>query len=217
MRIFRRKKSFLPAASLQGFTDWHSHILPGVDDGVRTFEEAISILQRFEELGVKRIWLTPHIMEDYPNSTDFLKQRFSELCSRYEGGIELNLGSENMLDNIFGKRLDADDVLPLENKHLLVETSYFNPPLELDSMFNKIMETGYQPVLAHPERYIYMNRDVYKSLKNRGIKFQLNLTSLIGKYGKEAQKKSQWLMNNGYYDFSGTDIHSNRLFDYISD
>lgn len=217
MRIFRRKKSFLPAASLQGFTDWHSHILPGVDDGVRTFEEAISILQRFEELGVKRIWLTPHIMEDYPNSTDFLKQRFSELCSRYEGGIELNLGSENMLDNIFGKRLDADDVLPLENKHLLVETSYFNPPLELDSMFNKIMEKGYQPVLAHPERYIYMNRDVYKSLKNRGIKFQLNLTSLIGKYGKEAQKKSQWLMNNGYYDFSGTDIHSNRLFDYISD
>lgn len=124
-----------------GFTDWHSHILPGVDDGVQTMEEALEILAKYDELGVKEVWLTPHIMEDIPNTTQHLKERFAELRAAYKGNVILHLAAENMLDNLFEERLEKDDLLSIGEKgdHLLVETSYFNPPSRVpwDSATNK--------------------------------------------------------------------------------
>lgn len=103
---------------------------PDVDDGVQTMDEALQILGEYERLGVKEVWLTPHIMEDMPNTTQHLRARFVELQSAYQGNIALNLASENMLDNLFEERLNKNDLLPIgkAGKHLLVETSYFNPP-----------------------------------------------------------------------------------------
>ena len=126
----------------EGFTDWHSHILPGVDDGVRTVEEALEILRLYEELGVKAVWLTPHIMEDIPNTTAHLRERFAELQATYTGPITLHLAAENMLDNLFEERLEKNDLLPLgENgNHLLVETSYFSPPMGLSNILPRRSE-----------------------------------------------------------------------------
>ena len=94
---FNRYKIFRKELITPGFIDWHCHILPSVDDGVQTMEDALAILRRYEELGVAEVWLTPHVMEDIPNTTDELRQRFSELKSAYTGHVKLHLGAENML------------------------------------------------------------------------------------------------------------------------
>ena len=206
---FRKKQTWEQSGFFRGFTDWHCHILPGVDDGVQTMDEALKILAEYERLGVREVWLTPHVMEDIPNSTDGLRERFAELQAAYKGKVELNLASENMLDRLFEERLQKDDLLPWgkDGKHLLVETSYFNPPIGLNNILLRIKAKGYYPVLAHPERYIYMRRDEYERLKSMDIKFQLNLFSLTGLYGKEAQKKANDLLKAGMYDYTGTDLH----------
>ena len=152
---FRKKQTLKESGFFRGFTDWHCHILPDVDDGVQTMDEALQILGEYERLGVKEVWLTPHIMEDMPNTTQHLRARFVELQSAYQGNIALNLASENMLDNLFEERLNKNDLLPIgkAGKHLLVETSYFNPPMDLQNILLRIKAKGYYPILAHPERY----------------------------------------------------------------
>lgn len=194
---------------MQGFTDWHCHLLPGVDDGMQTLEESLQALACYEEWGVREVWLTPHIMEDVPNTTQALKERFAHLQQSYTGNITLHLAAENMLDNLFEERLEQNDLLPLgkDGKHLLVETSYFNAPLRLTDLLKRIQQKGYVPVMAHPERYEYMDEKDYRALHEARIMFQLNLPSLAGRYGKRVQAKAEWLLKNGYYTLCGTDTH----------
>lgn len=193
----------------RGFVDWHCHILPGVDDGVQTMDEALHILAVYERLGIREVWLTPHIMEDIPNPTARLRERFAELLAAYKGNVVLNLSAENMLDKLFEERLEQGDLLPLgkDGRHLLVETSYFNPPMGLDDILRRIQAKGYYPLLAHPERYIYMEENDYARLKSMHIKFQLNLFSLMDLYGKEVRKRAKELQSKGMYDYIGTDLH----------
>jgi len=207
---FRKRISLADSGIFRGFTDWHSHLLPGVDDGVQTMEESLQILSLYEKLGVKEVWLTPHIMEDMPNTTASLKARFGELEAAYQGNIVLHLSAENMLDSLFEERLEKNDLLPLgkSGKHLLVETSCFNPPMGLSNILLRIKSKGYVPVLAHPERYNYMDESGYRQLKGLNVQFQLNLFSLAGAYGAEAKKKAGWLMKNGFYELAGSDTHS---------
>ncbi len=204
----------------QGFTDWHSHILPGVDDGVQTMEESLQIVHLYEELGVDRVWLTPHIMEDVPNTTAHLRARFAELQAAYNGPIELHLASENMLDNLFDERLAAGDVLPYgtAGNELLVETSYFTPPFNLHETLAQIKSAGFYPVLAHPERYLYMDLKAYAQLRSMDVRLQLNLFSLVGLYGPRVQKRAEQLIKQGLYDRKGTDLHALRILErYLSD
>lgn len=206
---FRKRIPLKDSGIFEGFTDWHSHILPGVDDGVRTVEEALEILRLYEELGVKAVWLTPHIMEDIPNTTAHLRERFTELQATYTGPITLHLAAENMLDNLFEERLEQNDLLPLgENgDHLLVETSYFTPPMGLSNILLRIKAKGYYPILAHPERYVYMERKDYQRLIELRVKFQLNLPSIAGMYGSRIKKKTMWLLSEKVIAYTGTDIH----------
>lgn len=209
MWFFRKQVSLKDSGIFRGFTDWHCHLLPSVDDGVQTMQESLQVLSHYEELGISEVWLTPHIMEDIPNRTEDLKQRFMELNAAYQGNITLHLAAENMLDNLFEERLAKNDLLPLgkEGKHLLVETSYFNPPMGLDNILLRIKSKGYVPVLAHPERYVYMDESDYRQLKGMNVLFQLNLFSLVGAYGTGIRKKAGWLMKNGFYNLAGSDTH----------
>lgn len=154
-------------------------------------QESLQVLSLYEELGISEVWLTPHIMEDIPNRTEDLKERFMELNAAYQGNIILHLAAENMLDNLFEERLAKNDLLPLgnEGKHLLVETSYFNPPMGLNNILLRIKSKGYVPVLAHPERYVYMDAGDYRQLKEMNVMFQLNLSSIVGGYGTEVKRK----------------------------
>ena len=154
---FRKTITFARSGILKGMTDCHSHLLPGVDDGVGTLDESLRILDMMEKHGVRKVWLTPHIMEDIPNETVTLQEKFQELKRSYNGTLELALAAEYMMDNLFEERLEKDDLLPLEEgkRYLLVETSYFNPPMELLSVLQRIQKKGYYPLLAHSERYEY--------------------------------------------------------------
>lgn len=218
---FRKKRySLIDSGLLQDMTDCHSHILPGVDDGIQTEEDSLLALESLAELGIRELWLTPHIMEDIPNSPADLKQRFADLqqlvlaqsdedSSVRISDLRLNLAAEHMLDGLFVSRLDNDDLLPIFDGHcLLVETSYFNPPLRFWEMLEDIRRKGYTPLLAHPERYYYMHTPDYHHLLDIGVLFQLNILSLTGAYGETARQKSLRLLRGGCYSYVGSDLHN---------
>ena len=214
MWFFPKRRSLRESGLFQGFTEWHCHLLPGVDDGIKTLDESLKTLRHYEEAGIRTVWLTPHIMEDIPNAPAQLCERFGELQQAYKGNIELHLAAEHMLDALFEERLEADDLLPIgeEGTHLLVETSYFNPPMDLKGMLKRIQAKGYHPLLAHPERYVYMDERDYHELKDLDIKFQLNIPALAGMYGERVQKKAQQLLKSGMYTRMGNDTHTHRFF-----
>ena len=236
MLFFSKKTTIAASGVLQGATDHHSHILPGVDDGVETMDEALRILATYEAAGVKTLWLTPHIMEDIPNTPQKLKARFAELQAAYTGNITLHLAAEYMIDNNLRKLLqnhcpscvrgtsdavaegvETNNLLPIGSKgnHLLVETSYFNPPMRLKETLRLIKSRGYYPLLAHPERYMYMEKEEYLELHEEGIKFQLNLASLAGGYGKTVKKKAEWLLKKELYSIAGSDLHCEDAIEFI--
>lgn len=214
---FRRKQTLAESGILRGMTDYHSHLLPGVDDGVQTAEDSLEILRLYEQLGIREVWFTPHIMEDIPNTTAGLRNRFEQFKKQYTGNIHLHLAAEYMLDNLFKERLAHRDLLPIgeEGNHLLVETSYFNPPMDLYGMMEKIKSAGFIPVLAHPERYTYMGEKEYHRLKEAGVMFQSNLPSLVGGYGNPVKKKVEELYSKAMINLYGTDTHTLSSFNRI--
>lgn len=214
---FRRKQTLAESGILRGMTDYHSHLLPGVDDGVQTAEDSLEILRLYEQLGIREVWFTPHIMEDIPNTTAGLRNRFEQFQKQYTGNIHLHLAAEYMLDNLFKERLAHRDLLPIgeEGNHLLVETSYFNSPVDLYTMLDKIKAAGYYPILAHPERYVYMGKKDYIRLIQSKVEFQLNLPSLVGVYGDLVKKKVKWMLKSDFVNIYGMDVHSFRSLNKI--
>lgn len=210
MWLLPSKVSVRESGMLDGFCDCHCHLLPGVDDGVRKTAETLQILQLWAEVGVCEVWLTPHIMEDIPNEPAKLEAEYHQLLSSYSGNIKLHLAAEHTLDGLFVDRMADNLLMPIfaDKKHLLVETSYFIPPMNMDAIMDAIKKKGYQPILAHPERYQYMDYSDYRRWKDAGVLLQLNVPSLVGAYGPMAQKKAQWLFRQGMYDYCGSDTHS---------
>ena len=205
---FLHKKTSLRASGvLAGSKDYHSHLLFGVDDGVKSLEEALDVLSYAESNGVAHLWCTPHVMEDIPNATDMLQERFGMLEDAYTGGIKLHLAAEYMLDTEFEKRLETRDLLPLYDDVILVETSTTIPPINFMEVLQDIMSKGYRPMLAHPERYRYLTMNDYERLDSYGVFFQLNLPSIVGYYGDTAQHKARLILKNGWYKVAGSDCH----------
>lgn len=238
MWFWNKKRTISESGILSGITDYHSHILPGVDDGVESMEEALRILEKYEQIGIKELWLTPHIMEDIPNTPEKLQARFAELRGAYKGKIVLHLAAEYMIDNNLHKLLNnlncpslqrgtsnaesieegVRNLLPIGTKgnHLLVETSYFSSPIRLHETLKQIKAIGFYPILAHPERYIYMETDDYLELKEEDVKFQLNILSLGGYYGNTAKKKAERMLKKGFYNIAGSDLHSEDAIEFIT-
>lgn len=219
MWFFNKKKTIEDWGLLTGAIDYHTHILPGVDDGVKTVQTSLEILAKYEEAGYKELWLTPHTMEDYPNRADRLKERFDEFLKAYTGKLTLHLSSEYMLDNQFMQLLESNDLLPIGEKgnHLLVETSYYTPPIYLYDTLQRIKAKGYHPLLAHAERYLYMEKVNYQALQDMNVKMQLNIPSLAGVYGQAIREKAQWLLNNEMYSVAGSDAHCPKAIDVVKD
>ena len=205
--IFRKRHSIVSSSILRGGEDRHCHVLFGVDDGIKTLEESLQVLEYDELLGITDVWCTPHIMEDVANTTEGLRQRFAELQLAYDGPIKLHLAAEYMLDNLFEERLKAGDLLTMEEDVILVETSTWNPPTNFYWILKEIMKAGYHPLLAHPERYRYLEDKDYGKLIDMGVRFQLNLSSLTGYYGLTAMRKAQMMLKNGWYSHYGSDCH----------
>ena len=210
MWLLSNKTTVRESGLLEGFRDCHCHLLPGVDDGVQELDETMQILEEWKSLGVKEVWLTPHIMEDIPNEPAMLRDKFEGVTAFYTGDVKLHLAAEHMMDGLFLKRLEKNNVMPIgkDRSKLLVETSYYTPPMNMTDIIERIKARGYEPILAHPERYQYMDRQDYKRWKDRGVLLQLNVPSLVGAYGPEVQWKAEWLLKENLYDYCGTDTHS---------
>lgn len=207
MWFFERKKSLIDSGLMNGSVDRHSHILFSVDDGVRELQDSLEILNYMAQMGVAEVWLTPHIMEDVPNTTERLQKRFEQLCESYNGPIKLHLAAEYMMDALLMKRVADRDILTMENNMVLIETSTWRAPEDWRSMLEKIQSAGYKPIFAHVERYQYLKSSDYDDLYRMGILMQLNYGSLSGFYGDTAQKKALELLEKGYYSFCGSDCH----------
>lgn len=211
--LFKRRSSLCESGLLAGAIDNHSHILYGLDDGVKAWEESSAILTWMEELGLSEVWFTPHVMEDVPNTTEELKARYAELLSRYKGGLKTHLAAEYMLDNLFAKRLEKGDLLNHGGSLVLVETSTVAPPIGLWDILESMMCKGFRPLIAHPERYRYMSMSDYDRLSQMGCKLQLNLPSIVGFYGSSALERSKALLKKGMYSIVGSDCHRFKVLD----
>ncbi len=206
--LFSRKRNILDTGLLANKTDVHCHLLPGVDDGVRTEAEAVASLRALNESGIARFIFTPHVMEEMPDNTArYLQQRFEAFHMLIPSGIEVKLAAEYMLDARFRSHLETG-LLSMGGRSVLVETSYLSAPPDVDAMLYEIALAGYTPVIAHPERYVYMEGEGYNKWKAVGCALQLNLLSLGGYYGKYAYEVSHKLLKRGMYDYTGTDFHN---------
>ncbi len=212
--IFRKKEFLID--QLEGITDIHNHILPGIDDGAQNLEESIGLLEKFRDLGITKFIATPHIMNDYyPNTPEtinaalaLLKKEISK--NKTLKNTEIRFAAEYMMDQNFLDLMKTEKLLSLQENMVLVEMSYFQAPINLNEILFKLQTNGYKPVLAHPERYaFYHTKDLskYEELKNRGCLFQLNTLSLTPHYGSNMQKIAYKLLENGMIDFIGSDTH----------
>lgn len=205
-------KDLLKSGLLHGMTDVHCHLLPGIDDGVSSVEEARMGISYMESLGVKRMFLTPHIMFDLPDNNPLvLRDHFDSFVKSCPSSIEFRLCGEYMLDTAFAAQREMG-LLTLGKTHVLVETSYLSAPIDLRSMLYDLMMDGFQPILAHPERYQYMKNEGVYALKREGYKFQLNLMSLAGTYGRNVMASAREFLEEGVYDFVGSDFHNQSVY-----
>ena len=223
MFFFKKNKIPLSEVFPTDFVDLHSHLLPGIDDGAKTLEDAITLLTRMRSYGIKNFITTPHVLGAvYPNSTAMIHRKLNEvkeaLVPNNLQDINIRAAAEYMLDEQFYERMLKDDLLVLKDNYVLVEMSYFSAPLNLYEMLYDLQLKGYIPVLAHPERYSFYHRnfEAYYKLKKAGCLFQLNLLSLTPYYGKGVQNISKQLLKNNLYDFVGTDTHHMRHLDSLT-
>ena len=214
MFSFYKKKLITPLEVKVLKVDLHSHLIPGIDDGSQDIDDSVEILQSLALLGYEKVITTPHIMLDaYGNTKASILKAYSELKeeARNRGiDMEIDIACEYYLDEGFLPLIHKDELLTIDNKYLLFETSYSHRPQELETVIFEILSAGYVPLLAHPERYRYIKqpKDEYATLKNLGVEFQVNINSFNGYYGSSAKENAMFLSKNGMIDFLGSDTHN---------
>ena len=191
----------------------HSHLLPGVDDGVKTNAEAFAVIDRLMEMGYKKIITTPHIMTDYyGNTSESISTAFQQFLPVLKDkgySISFHCAAEYYLDErLFELAGGGEKLLTFGDRYLLFETNVISEPLQLKEFIFSLTSQGFRPVLAHPERYQYMTLEKAEDLRNRGVLLQINLLSLTGYYGPPMQKLAEKFIDRGWVDMFGTDCHN---------
>jgi protein-tyrosine phosphatase len=191
--------------------DMHSHVLPGIDDGAKTPEESIILIRKMMELGIKKIIATPHVMIDfYKNTPETINNALEILKAeliKENIDIPVEAAAEHYFDETFEARVKEGKLLTMGDNYALFEFSFINQPPNAISVIQKMNDMGYKPILAHPERYPYLDLEQYKNLHSWGCSFQLNTISLTGYYGREAKKQAESLIDNDLIDFISSDMH----------
>jgi len=195
-------------------TDMHSHILPGIDDGANNIETSLEMIRGMKDLGYKHLIASPHIMWDmYRNTPDIILQRLDEVREAVsKEGIEIRIdaAAEYFLDDHVEQLLEKKEpLLTISDNKVLVEFSLAFPPMNIKNILFEMQMQNYQPIIAHPERYVYLqrNKEFYEELRDLGCIFQLNILALSGHYGKSVTELAHYLLKNNYYSLIGTDLH----------
>ena len=215
MMFFRKRSAKKNVADYSVLNaDIHSHLLPGIDDGSPDIETSVHLISGMNRLGYKKLITTPHIMWDvYKNTRTIVLEKLQEVKSRLAAepvDIEIEAAAEYFIDDYLGELVERrEPLLSFGNNLVLVEFSMVSQPFDWKKTLFEMQIQGYQPVIAHPERYAYLdrNRNFYDELKGAGYLFQLNILSLSGQYGNPVTELARYLVKKGYYDLVGTDLH----------
>lgn len=223
LKKIANKLSFIPnkKSSLSHTTDIHSHLIADIDDGVKTVDESIDILLELKKLGFKKIITTPHIMSHrFPNTRKTIASGYLKLTHELKKrkiDIEVKVAAEYYYDEHFLELIEKKELMTFGDNYILFEFSYRTKPFALEQTVAKLLEAGYKPILAHPERYTYYSSEVhYRNLKEMGLYFQINAISTEGFYGKSVKKSVEKIIDLGIVDFIGSDIHSQNYTDTFS-
>ncbi len=195
-------------------TDMHSHLLPGIDDGAQIIEDSITLIRSLMAMGYSNFITTPHIKSDiYPNNTAIIQNALKELQQALKEQnihVPIHAAAEYYVDDRFLDMLENNEpLLTVHKKEVLIEFSFMFEPVRLNDTIFKIQTKGYTPIFAHPERYAFFHHkpEIFKDIKDRGCLLQLNTLSLSGYYGKSIMEMAARLINDGLYDYCGTDLH----------
>lgn len=196
--------------------DMHSHLIAGIDDGVKTIDEAIEIITFMQSIGYQKIITTPHIMlGGYDNTPAIINEGKTKLIKALADkkmAIQFEAAAEYYLDEHFINDIhNKNEILTFGKNNLLFELSYMTRSTSMETTFFDLNVAGFYPILAHPERYPYLAEKglpAYEKIKDAGISFQINMFSLVGYYGKQAQAVAQDLITKNMVDYIGTDIHN---------
>lgn len=219
---FLKKKPSLQSLIPKGYIDIHNHVLPGIDDGATDLENTSLLLQKMHQIGIECCIATPHTLHGvWNNTTDTIMEAFQQTTQIPDVPHQTRIiraASEYMIDNSLLERVQNKvPLLTLKGSWVLLEMSFQSPPLGLFDIIFELQLQGYEIVLAHPERYYFYHShfSMYEKLKQSRIKFQLNLLSVTGYYGKDVALIAEKLLKAGMIDFTGTDIHHLRHIAYF--
>jgi len=226
--IFKKKSSALTFPYYLLKTDMHSHLIPAVDDGSRDEGESLALIRGMMELGFEKLITTPHVMQDmYPNNPQTIGMGYDEIIRNIPVGEKekintttLRTGAEYFLDDhVLTLMENNEPLMTIKDKMVLVEISFASPPLGLKEMIFDLQIKGYQPILAHPERYTFYHRtpSTYRDLKDTGVLFQSNLLSFSGYYGGSVKNAAEFLANENLLDLLGTDLHHERHLAHLQE
>lgn len=221
--LFKKK----PSQSIPFSLDWlqvdmHSHLIPGIDDGSKSMEESLRLLERMQSYGLRKVITTPHIMSEYYRNTPELIQMGLEdlrkAAQNHGLSIQIDAAAEYYMDEIFLEKVKSGEkLLTFGDSNILVETGFINKPQMLLDILFQLEMAGYRPVLAHPERYQYLiaDKNLQQELMDRQLAFQVNLLSLTGFYSKQVKDFAEYLLDKGAISFLGTDCHNERYLDML--
>ena len=221
IHFLKQKSPFLRDLIPDNFVDIHSHLLPGIDDGATSIEDTTSLIKGLEKIGFKKFITTPHVIgEVWKNTGHGIKKKLSDTLHELEiPNIDnrFKAAAEYMIDEEFRELFKKERLLTLKDNYVLIEMSYISPSIQLYDILFELRSAGYQPILAHPERYNFYHHslDDYKKLKKADCLFQLNMLSATGYYGEHVAKISNALVKEGLIDFIGSDVHHSRHLDAL--
>lgn len=192
----------------------HSHLLPGIDDGADDIETSLELIRGMRELGYTKLITTPHIIWDmYRNTPAIIHAKLAEVKEAVKKAgidVEIHAAAEYFLDEHVEELLNKKEpLLTVSGNKVLTEFSMAFPPLNIKDVLFDLQMHGYQPIIAHPERYVYLQRNkaFYQELKDMGCLFQLNILALTNHYGRSVRELATYLLQQDFYDLLGTDLH----------
>ncbi|AWV98032.1 tyrosine-protein phosphatase [Arcticibacterium luteifluviistationis] len=197
-------------------TDMHSHLVPGVDDGCASLSDSILLIKGLVELGFEKIITTPHIYQGfYENDKSTLEKPFQEVLGEIGMSIpmiEFSYASEYFADEFFEKKIEHEELLSFSDNYVLLEISFVAYSQRIEHIIFDLMTKGYKPILAHPERYLYLKNsmEIFRKLRQLGCELQINTNSFAGYYGSASQELANKLMDEKLVSYLGTDMHHER-------
>ena len=196
--------------------DIHSHILPGIDDGARTLEEAVQLVTEMAGWGFERITCTPHITKKFRNTQEIIREKFDILREALIAkglNTELRMSAEYRLNpETWPEILKSGNFMPIEDRYILMELP-INEPSDMGDLvpleeFRKVISLGLTPILPHPERYFYLEHDDVLRFVDEGVRIQSNYGSLAGVYGEIVRERTESLISEGIVSFLASDMHN---------